>query len=448
MPKSKSTIFALAVCTAIAAVLSGPLSFAAPAAFRFRPTLIDSATNQQSEQSANKGRGTVRVSVMAQSGAKVAGAALSIGPEGESPDLTALTRDDGTYRSPQLAAGRYEISVVAPCYQPWHGSVEIDPDYEQALNITLTASTATAGETPCGALSKPVDSEVQFSDSTALKPSGISGSVDAGGYSSQAQGTQLRAALGELGAGARSSNGAEPLAESNAFSRGNNFLLQGDYRQAISVFQHGTAQYPRSAKLLLGLGVAYYSSGRYADAVSALCKAVDLNPSDRAAYFFLAQTYAASPVQTDAVLSRLERYSKREPQDAGAQYYYALCLWRSRAAGSTSVDAERVEQLLRSSLTLDPSLVEAHYQLGVVLAEQRQDAQAVVEFERVITSQPEFAEAHYRLAQIYQRTGQKDKARAEIAEYDQLRKWSATGDQKLRDDVRKLLLGGGGTTGN
>jgi tetratricopeptide (TPR) repeat protein len=289
--------------------------------------------------------------------------------------------------------------------------------------------------------SKQVDTEVQFSDSTELKPGEVSGSIDAGGYSSQAQGGQLRAALGELGSSATSSNQAE--SEASAFSRGDSLLLKGDYQKAVSIFQEGTAQYPHSAKLLLGLGVAYYSGGRYNDALDALCKAVDLDPSDRSAYFFLAQSYSASLLEADAVLSRLESYAKHQPQNAAAQYYYALCLWRSGMAGRSPIDSGRVEQGLRSALALDPSLVEAHFQLGVVLAEQHQDARALGEFERVVALQPDFAEAHYRAAQIYRRTGQKDRAQAELAEYDQLRKQSAGEEQKLHDDVRKLLLGDG-----
>jgi Flp pilus assembly protein TadD len=411
----------------------------------FASTLIRTASSQESEQDTDKGQGTLRLTVVTPSGAKVAGAALSIAPEGKPPDLKALTGHDGAYLSPQLAAGSYQLSVVSACYLPWHGSLRVEPGKEQSVNVTLKLSDAASDAAPCAARSRQVDTEVKFSDSTTLKPGGILGSVDPGGYSSQAQGTQMRAALGEVAGGTGSSNGTDE--ESKIFGRGNSLLLQGDYGQAIDVFRQATPQYPNSAKLLLGLGVAYYSSGRYRDALHALCKAVDLNPSERAAYFFLAQTYAASPVKTDEVLSRFESYAKRQPQDAAAQYYYALSLRRSGAAGRNPADAERVEHVLRSALALDPSLADAHLQLGVVLAEQHRDTEALAEFERVITLEPGFAEAHYRAAQIYQRTGQKEKAQAERASYEQLRKQSASEDQKLHDDVRKLLLGSAGPGG-
>lgn len=412
----------------------------------FWPIFIASATGQESQQGADQDQGTLRVTVVSPDAEKVSGAALTIGIEGRSPSLKVLTGHDGTYRSPQLAAGTYQLNVISACHRPWQGTFRVEPGKEQVIDVVLKPSDAASGATPCAAHSKQVDTEVQFSDSTALKPGGVPGSVDAGGYSSQAQGTQMRAALGEIAGGAALSSPTDE--ESKAFGRGNSLLLQGDYQQATTVLQQATAQYPNSAKLLLGLGVAYYSSGRYGDALAALCKAVDLNPSERAAYFFLAQTYTASPLQTDEVLARFERYAKREPQNAAAQYYYALCLWRSGAAGRSPADAGSVEQALRSAIALDPALADAHFQLGVVLAEQRRDAQALAEFERAIALEPGFAEAHYRAAQIYQRTGQRDKAEAELAAYDQLRKQSASGDEKLQDDVRRLLLGGAGNTGN
>ena len=446
MPKGRLSFFALAVFIGIVVAPAGSPNFGALISFPVRPSSAEIAAAQAEEQSASRGQGTLRVSVASPSGRKIAGAALSFGPEGRLSGLKALPQDDGTYLSSQLAAGRFRIRVVAPCYQPWQGSVQIESNHEQTLNVVLQPSSA-AGKA-CVASPEQVNTDVQFSDSADLKPGGISGSVDAGGYSSQTQGAQMRNALGELAGGAESSNGTQGEAGSNAFGRGKSLLLQGKYQQAIGIFQQGAAQDPRSGELLLGLGVAYYSSGRYGAALDALLKAVDLNPSNRAAYFFLAQTYAASPLDTAAVLSRFESYAKRQPQNAAAEYYYALCLWRSGAQGQTPIDMGRVEQALRAAIALDPSLADAHYQLGVVLAGQRQDAQAIAEFERTIALQPEFAEAHYHLAQLYQRTGEKARAQVELAAYDQLRKQVATGDQRLRADVRRLLLGGGATDGN
>jgi len=218
-------------------------------------------------------------------------------------------------------------------------------------------------------------------------------------------------------------------------------LLDGNYAQAADAFQQSAAHFPGSARMLLGLGVADYSRGLYAQAIDALCKAVDLSPGQPQAYFFLAQAYSTSPARTDNVLKRVGNYASTHPGNAPAQYYYALCLWRSRTE-QNPVDAQRVEQLLRSATTLDSSLAEAHFELGVVLADQGGTQQAASEFERAAALEPQWAEAHYRLGQVYRQAGESDKAQNELRESERLRQSGDTEDQRFRAEIRRFLTPG------
>ena len=409
--------------------------------------------HQEPGQGEGQGKGALQVTVLGSAGLKIAGASVSIQPEGAASGLKGVTKADGTYLASQLETGRYRIVVAAPCYAGSQSEVNVEVGRQAISTITLTLASpapASAGGAPCAGSALQNDGGVQFSDSSGLKPGELSGTVDAAGYSSQAetQGAEMRQALGDLTAA-----GPKPTGEKGAtliFDRGNNLLLQGDYSAAASVFQQGAAQYPRSAKILLGLGVAAYSRGRYEEAVDKLCRAVDLNPADRRAYFFLTQAYAASPVRTEQVLQRLESYAASEPKNAAAQFYYALGRWRARTQGGqgTGIDeaadhagVERVEQLLRSAITLDPSLAEAHFQLGVVLSTQGEDGAAIAEFQQTIALQPDWGEAHYRLAQLYRRKGEKDRAQRELTDYQRLQKQGDTQNLRSRDEVRRLLLG-------
>lgn len=289
---------------------------------------------------------------------------------------------------------------------------------------------------------------IDYSDSADLKPGGISGSVDAGGYSSQTQarGSELRQALGTLTPGSPGKpDGADANgAESTAFHRASALLLGGDYAQAANAFQQGASEFHGSARMLLGLGVADYSRGLYAQAIDALCKAVDLSPGQPQAYFFLAQAYSASPAKTEDVLKRVASYASSHPGSATAQYYCALCLWRSRrTSGQTSADPKQVERLLSSAVSLDPALAEAHFELGVVLADQGQAQRAASEFGSAVALDPQWAEAHYRLGQVYRQSGESDKARSEFDESERLRKSGDTEDQRLRAEIRRFLMPGG-----
>ena len=58
--------------------------------------------------------------------------------------------------------------------------------------------------------------------------------------------------------------------ESNLFDWGSELLIHRTLGPAIEVFQHATERYPKSPRLIIGLGMALYSRGNYDEAVKAL----------------------------------------------------------------------------------------------------------------------------------------------------------------------------------
>src|SRR5205814_2596153 len=104
------------------------------------------------------------------------------------------------------------------------------------------------------------------------------------------------------------------------------------------------------------------SLGRYADAVETLCKAVDLNPRDTRALDFLGKMIDVAPEMADDVRKRLARFAELYPDNAAANYYYALSL---QAAGNVA----KAEALLRRSIELDPGSADAHFHLGLLYQE-------------------------------------------------------------------------------
>jgi tetratricopeptide (TPR) repeat protein len=80
----------------------------------------------------------------------------------------------------------------------------------------------------------------------------------------------------------------------------------------------------------------------------------------------------------------------------------------------------RVEALLRQAVTLDPRLVKAFLELGILLSEERRYTEAIPELQRAIALEPGLAQAHYRLAQAYQRTGRQDLAAKEMEIFEKL----------------------------
>ena len=68
--------------------------------------------------------------------------------------------------------------------------------------------------------------------------------------------------------------------EPNFFDWGAELLLHRAVEPAIEVFSKGNRLFPHSARMLVALGVAWYSNGSYDQAAQRLCEASDLNPDD------------------------------------------------------------------------------------------------------------------------------------------------------------------------
>jgi tetratricopeptide (TPR) repeat protein len=227
--------------------------------------------------------------------------------------------------------------------------------------------------------------------------------------------------------------------EDNLFDWGSELLLHRTYEPAIEVFRAASKHYPKSPRLIIGLGMALYARGFYVDAVNALLTAADLNPSDPRCYLFLSKAYDSSPTQADDVIQRFRRYATLEPNNALAQYYYAMSLWKGKQVAGSGLNFQEVEALLKKSIALDGSLPEAHMQLGNLYADQRQFDRSIPEYVRALELNPNLSDAHYRLGTDYVHMGQKDRAQVEFAIYQKLRAQHMAEIDKERAEVQLFI---------
>lgn len=233
--------------------------------------------------------------------------------------------------------------------------------------------------------------------------------------------------------------------EDNLFDWGSELLLHRTYEPAIDVFRAASNRYPKSPRLLIGLGMALYARGFYEDAVKALLVAADLNPSDPRCYLFLSRAYDSSPNQADEVIERFKRYAALEPKNALAQYYYAMSLWKGKQVVGSGLNFGEVEALLKKSIAIDDSIPEAHVQLGNLYADQRQFERSIPEYVRALELNQNLPDAHYRLGTDYVHIGQKDRAQAQFAIYQKLRAQHMTEIDKERAEVQQFIYSSKGT---
>src|SRR4029077_9243874 len=129
--------------------------------------------------------------------------------------------------------------------------------------------------------------------------------------------------------------------------------------------------FPQSARLLVGLGVARYTNGSYYQAAPCLCPAAALNPNDPKAYLFLGKIQAVETTQSDCSSERLARFVKLQPDNALANYYYGVNLWKRRTGPDDTGTLRRAESHLKQAVKLDPTLGVGYLQLGILYFERK-----------------------------------------------------------------------------
>ena len=228
--------------------------------------------------------------------------------------------------------------------------------------------------------------------------------------------------------------------EDNLFIWASELLLHRTYVPAIDVFNEATKRYPTSPRLHIGLGMALYSRGEYEKSVKSLIAAADLNPRDPRCYLFLSKAYLSSPQQAEDAIVRFKRYAELEPQNAMAQYYYALSIWKGRRLESHEVEYGAVESLLQRSVALDGNFADAHLQLGILYTDQHQYEKSLPEYQRALQLSPNLPDAHFRLGRYYLHAGEKEKAQSEFDVFNKLKAEHQAEEDKARAEVQQFIV--------
>jgi tetratricopeptide (TPR) repeat protein len=228
--------------------------------------------------------------------------------------------------------------------------------------------------------------------------------------------------------------------ELNYFAWGTELLLHRAARPAMEVFGRGVRLHPDSARMLAGLGAALYTSGSADEAAERLCEASDLEPASPAPYLFLGQMQAGDPTPPPCVEQKLARFAQDQPENALANYYYGVALWKRDQASENSGALERAEALLKKSSAIDPKLDSAYLQLGNLYFARGALPEALATYQKAVAANPVGSQAHYRLGLTYKRMGENAKAQSEIEEYKQLEKTEAATIERQRRELREFLF--------
>lgn len=352
--------------------------------------------------------------------------------------LTAHTDGSGAYHFTELLGGSYVLRAESK----GQGAAAVRP-------VTLGD-----GET------KRVDLTVEYAlyDEPHFIVAGVTDPVARGGHgsdtvlrSSEALAKAAAALGGAPGSGAEQPGDALKTvreyqraaeldaSEVNLFRWGAELLIHGAAEPATEVFGKGHRTFPQSVRMLLGLATAWYARADYGRAAQLFFDACDLNPDGAGPYLFLGKIQSSEVTQLAGYVDRLGRFARLYPDNAWANYYYAVGLWKQRTGPEDSATAARVLALLEKAVSLDPVMGIAYLQLGIVYSDLNDDALAVAAYRRAIEAGPETEEAHYRLGLVYGRMGLKAKAREELELYERLSRKSQEEVERERRGMQQFV---------
>lgn len=173
---------------------------------------------------------------------------------------------------------------------------------------------------------------------------------------------------------------------------------KGDAEGALEQFRWLESRQPESAELQIQIGQTLRQKGDLAGAVAAFESALALNPEARDAYYGLAQTLKQE-------VAAAKRGAAKQAVPA------ALDALRRGLEQSRAGDVRNGVANLRRAAELDPSLVEARYNLGVALWHTGDREQAVKELDEALRLDPLSGPAYAFRAHTLRETGDWNGAR-------------------------------------
>jgi O-antigen biosynthesis protein len=169
---------------------------------------------------------------------------------------------------------------------------------------------------------------------------------------------------------------------------------------------------PGSARSHLILAESYSEARRFLDAIPEYETAIKLDSQSDAACLGLATAYWKQREFTNAV-PLLKRVLAASPKDPEANAILA-------DIQEHDGDREAAARHARVALAGNPDLFQAHVVLGRVYLAEQKPALAIAELRQVAAADPD-GSYHFLLYRAYKQTGDEEKARAALAEFEHLR---------------------------
>jgi len=174
---------------------------------------------------------------------------------------------------------------------------------------------------------------------------------------------------------------------------------------AIAVLDSAVARFSKDAEFRRLLGLAYYQTGDFDQAIQQFLAVLDMAPDADAGFISLETLLPMAGLRLPEIVQRLRAFRERRPASPVGHFLLARALMAGEPAPGPEAEA-----LLRQTIQVDPKFWPAHFELAQVEQSRNHADPAIESLMQVVKLHPEYAPAHYSLAQLYAQKG--DRARA------------------------------------
>jgi len=218
---------------------------------------------------------------------------------------------------------------------------------------------------------------------------------------------QIEVHLGNLVDARRHLNRAvklEPNEATSLFAFGLLESAERNYEAALSNFKQAHALASDSTPILVQLVVNAMRANRTQIAVDAANKLLQLKPDD-SEFLYLLGAASLQHGSLTAAQNALERYTVQRPDDPRACLALGITFARQHEKN------EQAKRQFEKCLKLDPTNVEARYQMGLILKSEGDVEKAISMFEEATRGDSQHANVLRDLGSLYLQTGAELKAR-------------------------------------
>lgn len=230
--------------------------------------------------------------------------------------------------------------------------------------------------------------------------------------------------------------------EENYFRLGSELLVHRAVWQAVQELRVGAKLYPGSNRLQTALATALFAGARYQEAATELCEVADKDLTVPAPYLFLGQIQIAAPNQLVCVEPKLALFATQHPDDAVANYLYAMAIMKRRSQSPTEQDLQEAKKFFLKAIASNPQYGAAYLQIGIIAASRGEYQKAIRYYQKAIKVSPQLADAHYRLAVAYDRVSQPSKAKQEFQLHAEMKREQAEATEQRRSQIKQFLFAG------